>query len=179
MAQFKAFASGVQVNGETVYSIIDGMGAFKQSALKILAQNNIADPKPGQWYSQQDWLNAFKTISDTIGSQTLFMIGKKIPENAKFPPEIDHIEKALGAIDVAYHMNHRFGEIGTYGFKKTGDHTATMVCKNPYPCDFDRGIVTAMATRFKPAGSMPVVTHDDGAPCRKKGADSCTYHVKW
>jgi hypothetical protein len=35
------------------------------------------------------------------------MIGKSIPENAQFPPEINSIEAGLQAIDVAYHMNHR------------------------------------------------------------------------
>ena len=31
----------------------------------------------------------------------------RIPANAKFPPQIKTIEDALGAIDMAYHMNHR------------------------------------------------------------------------
>ncbi|MGA2929274.1 MAG: hypothetical protein ABSG43_25455 [Solirubrobacteraceae bacterium] len=63
MAQFKAFAPGVQVNGESVLSVVDGMGAFKSKAEKILAQNTIVDVKPGCWYSQQAWLDAFKDIS--------------------------------------------------------------------------------------------------------------------
>lgn len=180
MAQFVAFAPKVEVNGETVLSIVDGMGTFKEKALTILASNGIKAPKPGDWYPQQFWLNAFKTISEQVGANTLFTIGKKIPENAKFPPAIDAIEKALGAIDMAYHMNHRGGEIGNYGYSADGPKGAKMVCKNPYPCEFDRGIIEAMATRFKPKGSIVVrVKHDDSAPCRKKGADACTYLVSW
>lgn len=179
MAQFKAFAPGVKVNGETVYAIVDGLGLFKAKALEILADKGIENPQPGQWYSQQAWLDAFKVISETIGANTLYNIGLKIPANAQFPPDIDNIEKALSAIDMAYHMNHRGGEIGTYGFEKTGPKSVKMVCKNPYPCDFDRGIIEAMAKRFKPAGSVVVVKHDDSAPCRKKGQEACTYLVTW
>ena len=69
--------------------------------------------------------------------------------------------------------------IGHYNFKAEGRNKATLVCANPYPCDFDRGIIVAMARRFGPkAGSVRVV-HDDTQPCRKKGEESCTYHVAW
>lgn len=179
MAQFKAFAPGVEVNGETVFSIIDGMGTFKSTAVAILAEHGIITPQAGMWYSQQKWLNAFEAIASKIGPKTLFAIGQKIPENAKFPPVIDAIDKALGAIDVAYHMNHRGGEIGNYKFESTGPHSARLVCKNPYPCDFDSGIITAMARRFSPAGVMPRVEHDEASPCRKRGGESCTYYVTW
>ncbi len=194
MAQFKSFNPDVEVNGETVLSVVDGMGAFKEKAAKYLADNGISNPAPGQWYAQQSWLNAFKAIAESTGEFTLLNIGKKIPENAKFPPEINDIEKALAAIDVAYHMNHRLkGEvmfnpatgvlkegIGHYGFEKTGPKSIKMVCNNPYPCDFDRGIIDSMAQKFKPQGTSFVkVKHDDSQPCRKKGDDSCTYLISW
>lgn len=180
MAQFKAFASGVSVNGETVLSVVAGMGGFKAQALKILASHGIDDPQPGKWYPQQAWLDSFKEISESIGGKVLFEIGKKIPENAQWPPEVDSIEKALPSIDVAYHMNHKGGDIGNYSFKQNDEKNGVMVCKNPYPCEFDRGIVTSVARKFKPAAS-PFVTvkHDDTAPCRAKGGDSCTYQISW
>lgn len=179
MAQFRAYAQGVEVNGETVLAIVDGMGSFKDMAVKVLTDCGIPNPKPGQWYPQQAWLDAFKKIADTIGSNTLYSIGKKIPENAKFPPQINSIDKALSAIDVAYHMNHRGGEIGSYTCQKAGERAIKMVCPNPYPCDFDRGIIEAMALKFKPEKSVLIVRHDDSAACRKKGANSCTYNVTW
>ncbi|MBI5030397.1 MAG: hypothetical protein HZB51_07710 [Chloroflexi bacterium] len=111
---------------------------------------------------------------------TLLMIGRQIPQNAKWPPDVDTIEKGLRSIDVAYHMNHRGGEIGSYRFEPTGKNSAKMICQNPYPCDFDLGIIDAVAHKFKPA-NVPMVTvkHDDSQPCRKKGADSCTYLINW
>ncbi|MGO9310705.1 MAG: hypothetical protein ACLQDL_16990 [Spirochaetia bacterium] len=179
MSQFKAYSPNVEVNGETVLSVVDGMGAMKKMALGILETNGIKDPKPGQWFKQQAWLDAFKKISESIGANTLSQIGQKIPENAQFPPGIDTIEKALSVIDVAYHMNHRGGEIGHYNCKTDGSKKATMECVNPYPCDFDRGIIVAMARRFGPQGGTVRVTHDDTKPCRKKGEESCTYNVAW
>lgn len=176
---FKAISARVQVNGETVNSIVDGMGTFKVKALKILEENNIKDPKPGQWYTQQDWLNAFRVISETLGPNTLFGIGQKIPQNAKFPPQIDSIEKALASIDVAYHMNHRGGEIGTYAYRGVSEREARLVCTNPYPCDFDRGIIDSMAKRFKPKASVVTIVSHETGPCRKAGADSCIYKVTW
>lgn len=179
MAQFKAYSPNVEVNGQTVLSIVDGMGSFTMSANQILSQNGIINPTPGQWYSQQNWLNAFKEISEKLGPKTLLSIGKKIPENADFPPQIDDIEKALSAIDVAYHMNHRNGEIGHYHYSKTGPNNAKLVCNNPYPCEFDRGIILAMAQRFATDGAHVSVVHDENQPCRKKGDESCTYLVTW
>ena len=66
--------------------------------------------------------------------------------------------------------------IGNYASTEAGPRKVTLVCDNPYPCDFDRGIITAVAQRFERAAR---VTHDDHAACRKTGASSCTYHVTW
>jgi hypothetical protein len=179
MGQFKAFAQGVEVNGETVLSVVDGLGTFKRQAYSILEANGIKDPQPGQWYPQQKWLDSFKAIAEKLGSSTLYVIGSKIPSNAKFPPEIDSIEKALAAIDIAYHMNHRGGDIGVYKFAQTGPRSATIECRNPYPCDFDSGIIESMAKRFKPAGAFIRIEHDKSKDCRGKGAESCTYAISW
>ncbi|MCP4600325.1 MAG: hypothetical protein GY847_07300 [Proteobacteria bacterium] len=194
MAEFKAFEPGIEVNGETVYSVVDGMGLFRSQALEILNNHGIRDPQPGQWYSQESWLEAFKTIAESIGRQTLYTIGRKIPENANFPPEIDDIFKALASIDFAYHMNHRrkgavmfnpetsdmIEGIGHYWYEKLSDKSIKMVCENPYPCDFDRGIITTMAHNFKPeTGDFPSVIHVDDMTCRKDGALACVYLVEW
>jgi hypothetical protein len=180
MKVFKASSPTVEVNGETVYAIVDGMGAFKAKAIKILTDNGITNPQPGKWYNQQAWLDAFKIISEQIGPSTLNSIGQKIPENAKFPPEINDIHKALESIDVAYHMNHRNGIIGNYKYEKINDKTVKIICSNPYPDEFDKGIITAMTRRFKPTGVILVnVKIDESQPIRTKGGDSTTYMVTW
>lgn len=183
MAQFKSFDDNVEVNGETVSAIVNAFPEYLTNmALQILKNSGIENPIPGEWYSQKSWLNAFKEIGDKFGSNTLFEIGKAIPSNAQFPSEIDTLEKALDSINVAYQMNHRNGEIGYYKLVSIDlkGKTAVMNCKNPYPCDFDRGIITAMARKFRPLESnFPEVYLDETKPNRKGGDHESWYIVKW
>jgi len=176
---YKAMSPAVEVNGETVLSVVAGMGSFGPHALKILAAAGIESPTAGHWYKQQAWLDAFEKIAQSIGDRTLHQIGLQIPQSAKFPPQIDSLDKALASIDTAYHMNHRGGPIGSYTWRSSGKSSGVMVCQNPYPCDFDRGIVEATTKRFKPAGAIVQVVHEGAQPCRKKGGNSCTFTVSW
>lgn len=191
---YQPMVPGVEVNGATVLAIVRGMESYQQKAFEILARHGITYPSTEKWYPQQLWLNCFKEIAEFIGPNTLFVIGLRIPECAKFPPGITTIEKGLESIDIAYHMNHRLNGIpmydphsgkltegiGHYKYVRMGDGMAKMVCDNPYPCEFDRGIIEAVAKAHKPPGSLGVtVLHDDSAGCRKQGSDSCTYVVRW
>lgn len=197
--QFVPFEAGIEVNGQTVYAIVDGMGEFRQLASKYLLSEGIgargpagiARVDPDGWYPQAAWLAAFKKIARDIGDPVLFRIGLAIPKNAKFPPWVKDVESAIRSIDIAYHMNHRKGGvelfdqvtgkigegIGHYGCERIdGRNMIVSVCNNPYPCHFDRGIITAMAQRFQVSAK---VVHDDAAQCRKNGGESCTYIVTW
>ncbi len=197
--QYRAFEPGIEVNGQTVNSIVDGFRFFKEVPSRILLAEGIGkqgarglvEVDPEAWYSQEAWLRAFERIHKEMGRPNLFAIGLRIPENAKFPPTITDIHKAIASVDVAYHMNHRkHGRvmfdaskatmtegIGHYGYEPVaGKSMIVSRCQNPYPCDFDRGILTAMARKFERAAS---VTHVADEPCRERGAESCTYHVTW
>lgn len=177
MAQYEPFAPSVEVNGETVLTTVNSFPEFmRDMALKMLEEKGIVNPQQGEWYSQKAWLDSFKEIAEKYGSNTLFEIGKGIPSNAKFPPEINSIEKALASIDVAYHMNHRNGDIGFYKLVShdAANKTLIMQCKNPYPCDFDRGIITTMARKFKTGVQVAL---DKNKPSRKDGADDSWYRV--
>ncbi len=194
MAQFKPYAEGIEVRGTIIRSTIDGMGVFKNVAFKILSDvgfDNIIFSED-RWYSQKKWLEAFRRISEEVGPNTLFTIGTKIMKNAVLPP-LNTIEEALSLMDIAYHMNYRDRKgrilydpvkkvmsegIGHYKciMAKDGKNKAIMFCDNPYPCDFDRGIITEFSRKFSPFAKA---VHIDSKPCRKKGADSCTYLVTW
>ncbi len=182
MAQYEPFAADVEVNGQTILAFVEGIPNFKDKMLGILENHGLKDVKQNEWYSQKKWLNAFKEVGQTYGSNTLFVIGKAIPENAVFPPEIEGLESALNAINIAYQMNHRNGDIGYYKLinLQADSRFATFECKNPYPSDFDKGIITTMARRFKPKDAIIVeVKLDENKPTRKNGADSCTYIITW
>jgi hypothetical protein len=181
MAEFRVLDANAEVNGESINALVEGMGAFRATALKILAKQGITDLQPGEWYSQQALLDAFGVVSEKLGADALYNIGLKIPNNAQFPLDVDSLDRALNVLDIAYHMNHRYGEIGHYHLNAAGETCFEMVCENPYPCDFDRGVLAALCSRFKPKGSdaNAAVIHDESKPCRKKGASSCTYRLTW
>jgi hypothetical protein len=196
--QFRAFEPGIEVNGQTVWSVVDGFDHFKQIPSRLLLAEGIgtAGPDgvvqidPNGWYAQEAWLRAFERIATEVGESKLHAIGVRIPLNAKFPPHIQTIRDAIASVDVAYHMNHRklgrvmfdpstgkmLEGIGHYGFTPKGEREIVSVCDNPYPCSFDRGILTTMARRFEKGAT---VEHDDTAPCRRKSASSCTYRIAW
>jgi hypothetical protein len=176
MTQFVAPTPGAEVNGQTVLSIVNGMGAFRALGISILEKYGIKDLKPDNWYKQQSWLDAFKEIAGRVGGLTLNKIGTAIPQNAKIPPGLNTVNNALAAIDVAYHMNHRNGEIGHYRYTEISSSTGIMVCENPYPCEFDKGLIHAFARLGNPQAK---VTHDDTKACRKKNGESCTYSISW
>ncbi|MBI4963428.1 MAG: hypothetical protein HY913_09130 [Desulfomonile tiedjei] len=185
MAEFKSLSPAVEVAGEVLMAFLAAFPQeFRSSGLRILEQHGLSDPKPNQFYALQNFLDAMKQISQSFSTQMLFRIGEQIALHAALPPGIDDLQKCLASIDVAYHMNHRGGEIGRYDYKLLGTEVglgkATMTCPNPYPCSFDRGVIEGFAKRFKLPGSYDVlVRHDDSQPCRGKGDESCTYIVTW
>ena len=88
---------GIEVNGSTIMSVVDGMGIFKEQAKKLFRDAGLGEviPDSDHWYNQQLWLNVFKILAEKAGSSTLLRIGMKIPENAVFPPHITTIQEGL------------------------------------------------------------------------------------
>jgi hypothetical protein len=142
------------------------------------------------WYPVIGTLRAYERISRELGEIVLYRAGASIPPTALFPPGIRSAEGALRSINLAYYLHHGLnGEplldaakgiyrhnIGEYRARKDGERRVAMECENPYPCDFDQGLVEAMARRFEPRATA---THDAAAPCRKRGAKLCSYNVSW
>ena len=179
MAQYIAFDSKAEVAGAALLAMLDALKWNQTAALEILNKYNIVNLQADGWYPHQAALDTHREIAETIGVHNLYQIGTKIPENAIYPPDIDSLEKALATLDIAYHMNHRGGEVGHYELIKMESHQAIMLCHNPNPCDFDRGIIIATARRFATTGASVSLKHDESQGCRKLGGESCTYIVEW
>jgi hypothetical protein len=196
--QFQVFEPGIEVWGISLDAFVEAFKLFPSIALKRLAAGGIGTMRgkdvvvdKDAWYPQDKWLAVFESLASEIGPRALLQIGQNVPKHAPFPPTITNIHSAIAALNVAYHMNHRkqgkvmadpatgklMSGIGSYGYAPVpGERRIVSVCENPYPCDFDRGIITALASRFEKTAK---VTHDDGAPCRKQGADSCRFVISW
>ncbi len=178
MAVFKAKDANVEVFGNNILAIINTMGAFKQTAFKILEDCGIENPQPDQWYKVQSFLDAFKILHEKLGDATLKVIGMKIPELAKLPPEIKGVDTILKMMDQAFYMNHKGGDIGHFTYTKVGDKEVSLTVDNPYPCPFDKGLLQGFTEKFREPGSIPIVRHDPGS-CRMEGGHACKYTIKW
>jgi hypothetical protein len=186
---------GIEVGGVSIGAVIDAFQQYPSVVTKYITQYGLGS-KQGEidraaWYSLDKWLAVYNAIAKEVGVNSLYAIGKRVPENVVFPPNVTDIRSVLGSMNIAYHLNHRKnGELmfdGATGMLldgigsvncefASGENRATLKFENPYPCEFDRGLLHAFAMRFEAAAR---VVHDNGAPCRKKGAASCTYVVSW
>lgn len=169
-----------EVQGQAIMSVVAAMALIQHRALKLLADRGITPLEKERWYPLDRLLEVFQTISTEIGPNTVKAVGRKIPENAQFPPDLKTLEEGLRAIDVAYRICHRGpGSVGGYHYTQKGTRTARMVCDNPYPCALDEGLLESIGERFRPIDSLWVrVEHQPGG-CRKQGASACTYHLFW
>ncbi len=197
--QYEQCEPDIEVNGESLGATVDAFRQYPSIVSKYLVKYGLVRTVNGKpesidrsaWYPLDKWLACYLAIAKDVGLNSLYTIGKKIPENAAFPPHLADIRGALASMDIAYHLNHRKKGVPMFdpatGTMLEGighirvdcpenERRATVVCEHPYPCEFDRGLVTALATRFEP---MAKTVHDNAAPCRKKGASSCTYIVSW
>jgi hypothetical protein len=183
MAAYEAFDEGVEVHGRTILTVVDDAlsrfsESYRRTAYEALSDNGIDDPSPEEWYPQQAWLNTFEVIAAELEPHILDRLGEQIPDVAEWPSEPSTVPEGLAAVDDAYRANHRGGEIGHYRFESRGERVGAVACRNPYPCEFDRGLLRAAARRYAPVESF-VFVEENGDRCRRTGDDVCVYTVRW
>jgi len=179
MPVFQSRSSDLKVIGQTILAVVNGMGVFKETALKWLKEEGIENPKPEEYYSEQAWLNCFKRISRTLGNVTLRQIGKTWPSNVQFPPEINSIDQVLETMDEIYQINHAGeGDPGHYIWEKTGDRSGIMTTDHPYPCSLDHGVLEGFVSHFKDPGQFISVEHLPEA-CKMDNGEICKFEIKW
>ena len=156
--------------GESISSF-----AGKQVANK-LAEYGLEDIEPDEWYSLTIPLAMLYDMRDEYGDARVRNMGQNVPQHVEFPPELSEVDEALRAIDQAYHQNHRGGEIGSYEFEADGPNEGVIICENPYPCEFDKGLIKGVAKKF---ADNPVRVEEIGDRCRAEGDHRCEYRVDW
>lgn len=168
-----------EVIGQTLSPTIMGVpNIVKNNMLRLLKEQGIDPLDPNTWYKLKMILAFYANVLKNFGPNTMFDLGKAVPENAIFPPGIDSIESGIASIDVAYNMNHRNGYVGFYKMVSHDleEKKIVMQCYNPYPCDFDRGLLISMARKFK-SGIRVVV--DESKPTKKKGGNESWYIISY
>lgn len=190
MQKFSAPQDGLEVRGQSIVGMINATGAYSGLVLKILAKHGIREIDVNSWYPVEPVVHTYHDLIDEVGQQTMFGVGKRIPETALWPPEIQDVEAALRSVDVAYHMNHRLhgvsmfnpetGEmlegIGHYRCERVGKRRVDVVCDSMYPSELDRGVILGCGRQFEP--TLDAVL-DETRPSRLRGGSSCTYIATW
>lgn len=156
--------------GESVSSFVG-----KQIANK-LAEYGLEDIEPDEWYPLEIPLAMLYDMRDEYGGVRMRNMGQNVPEHVEFPPELSEVDNALRGIDTAYQQNHRGSEIGSYEFQQEGPNEGIMICENPYPCEFDKGLIRGVAKKF---ADNPVDVEEVGDQCRSDGDRHCEYRVEW
>jgi methyl-accepting chemotaxis protein len=166
----------IEISGATIQSILKAF-LSNELAKKILNDAlETSDIQPERYYPAVKFLTALKIIGNKFGVGTLSKVGAKIMESAKWPEMVNDLESALGSINDAYRMNHRPNDvnlIGKYELRVVGDQFE-LHCNNPYPCDFDQGLVKGVINTFD---SHAMLIHKKGS-CRKDGDAECVYVIK-
>lgn len=160
MIEFRAFSENVEVFGQTILCFVYGIPLYENEMRELLNRHGLTDVQADRWYSQQKWLNAFAEVSEDFGPNTLFTLGKSIPEQAAFRGEFTELKEALDAVDSVFKMNHRNGNAGNYKLVMydAENKQAIMESDSSYPMDFERGVLVGMIRKYKPvAGSVPRV----------------------
>ncbi len=156
--------------GESVSTFVG-----KQVTTK-LAQHGLEDIEGEEWYSLKIPLAALYDMRDEYGDVRMRNMGRNVPEHVEFPPELSEVENALPGINQAYTQNHRGTEIGSYEFEQAGSNEGVMICENPYPCEFDKGLIKGVAKKF---ADSHVTVEEVGDQCRSEGGQHCEYRVEW
>lgn len=182
MPQFKAISPQAEISGRSLLGILGGLedsGPSRDEAMALLAKAGVLDPQPEGWYSQQAILTVLGEVAKRWGAESLRNAGRAVPITARFPPEIESLERALLTLDIAYQVNHRGGRIGHYACRPIAPRQMELFCDNPYGCELDQGILERLVERHATPGSRPRIEHAPGTPCRNDGARACIFRIAW
>lgn len=151
-----------EAHGSSVQNIVEGCGVFQRRVKTMLAERGITDIDPNNWYDLEVVLSVTDELANSVGPNVLVEIGKYVPKNAQFPPEIDSFDKALMTLNVAYQMNHRNGNIGEYKVNQEDAKTFKVIANTPYPSKFNLGLLRGLARKFNSFARIEEVGNTPG-----------------
>lgn len=169
------FAPDATVSGGNILSMLAAMGPFRRRGEQILEENGIPDVEAEGWYPLTAYVAALRAIGQKMGPNTLFQVGRQIPNHVALPPGIDTFEKVLASFGMAFDMNHHGAQPGAITYELISPRTASITTGTPYPCDFDRGVIVGFFQKL--LDTRVTVEAIENAPCKARGGETCTYGV--
>ncbi|WP_139921528.1 hypothetical protein [Hymenobacter sp. DG01] len=145
-----------EINGT---SLRVALAAFQieQQARSILVRHGLPEePQAGSWYPLQAWLDVLADMEARFGAQTVYAAGLQVIRHSLWPAHLQTLPQALGSLQQAHQSNVRGKEIGYYRAEEQGPQAMRVECFTPVPLNFDHGIITGVARKFRPAGSLRV-----------------------
>lgn len=176
VAEFEALSPTTLVKGNVMLAIINGI-MRKDLAYAILAKHGIKEIDPDRWYPEQSWLDAFGEIATELGDAALYAIGRAIPPVIELPPDAKTPKDIIEKLDEIYKAHHR-GEAGGYSVSFPDERSAVIVSRNPRPCSYDMGYLSALIEKYN-NGKTVTIKHEDEMCCRKMRYPECIYLVNW
>jgi hypothetical protein len=182
MAEYK-----VSPNAELIGGMLHSLWTafpegFQDNIKKILANQGIEGIVPDRWYNFQSVLDALQEIEEKFGHEVMRGVGEQAAAAAPVPPEITTLKACLLSLNTTLSRICRGGGIGGYEVSeetaREGYTRYVVNVTNPFPCSLTKGYLEGYAQRFKKAEFKEIlVRHDDERPCRRQGAEACTYII--
>jgi hypothetical protein len=182
MAEYKAASPRMEIIGGMIVSVWAAFPDSFQKLLKgVLQKHGVADINPQEWYLLQPTLDALKEIEGKYGHSIMSQVGEQAASRAPFPPGVESFKDCIAGLNVAIKNMHRGGSPGGYAVEEEpgeGYIRYRVTASTPFPCSLTRGYLEALARRFAPSDATDIITtHDETLPCRRNGADTCTYVI--
>jgi hypothetical protein len=182
MAEYRASSPKLEILGGMIVSLWAAFpDSFQKSLRDILSKHGVADVSPQDWYVLQPTLDTMREMEEKFGHHILSQVGAQAALRAPIPPEIRTFGQCMSALNVTIEKMHRGGSPGGYKVEEEqgeGFVRYRVTASTPFPCSLTRGYLESLAKRFAPADAKDIlVTHDEKLPCRRNGADTCTYIV--
>lgn len=128
-----------------------------QQAQKLLVKHGLpADPQPTEWYPLRAWLRVLRDLEKHYGPQTVYAAGLQVVNHSLWPPTSPTLLAVLHGLDQAHRTNVRGTRVGYYRVEERGPRELRLECLTPVSAEFDRGIITGVARKFRPAGAVRV-----------------------
>jgi len=142
---------------------------------------------PAVWYPLPAFVRAAHRLVDELGPRATFYVGSFKREGA--PGRSADILDVVRYLDRNYLQDLRWHgrpiseagpdilrAVGGYACELRGPTDVAVTVSGPWPCPFDRALVSGVILRVRPDAA---IEHDTGDPCRARGAPACLYRVGW
>jgi hypothetical protein len=163
MAQFIA--------GNMVCALIASIGEKRAEIEDVLSAFELQNPTGDSWYDEQMYVQVLRAIAQKMGPHWLFNIGKTMVEQGNI--QAHNFDEALQYLDNAQ----GYYRLLSYNEDRKEAH---VECRNPFPCYFDRGVLTSVFRNCQGNQIQSVhVALDNHRPSRLAGADVSYYTIMW